>query len=127
MILHLKSQRVQPNKFVMEMLKIILITGLSLMIILSGIFKLTKNKKIVEGITMMGVGKYIPFPGVAEIVFAGLFFYPPTHNIGFILLTCYFSWALATGLSHKNIIIAPLVFLVLLFSAAYINNRALFF
>lgn len=111
----------------MEILKTILVAGLAFMIILSGIFKITKNKKITEKLAEMGVGPYLPILGVAEIVFAALFIYPPTRNIGFILLACYFSGAFATDLSHKNSVTAPVIFLVLLFVTAYINNAALFF
>lgn len=111
----------------MEIIKTILIAGLSGMVILSGIFKLIKNKKIVEQLTAAGVGPYIPLLGVAEIIFAALFIYPPTRNLGFIFLVCYFSGALATDLSHKHPVVAPVVFLVLLFVTAYINNPALFF
>ncbi len=111
----------------MEILKFILISVPSLFIILSGVFKLTKNKKVVETLTKAGVGKYIPVLGVAEIIFALLFLYPPTRNVGFILLICYFSGALATDLSHKNPVVTPLVFLILLFAAEYVNNPALFY
>lgn len=111
----------------MEIVKTVLVAGLSFMIILSGIFKITKNKKITEKLTAMGVGPYLPALGVAEIIFSILFIYPPTRNAGFILLACYFSGAFATDLSHKNPVTAPVIFLTLLFVTAYMNNPALFF
>jgi len=111
----------------MEILKFVLVAVPALFVILSGVFKLVKNKKVVETLAKAGVGKYIPLLGVAEIIFALLFLYPPTRNIGFILLVCYFSGALAVDLSHKSPLVAPFVFLVLLFVAQYVNNPALFF
>jgi len=78
-------------------------------------------------LTIMGVGEYLSLLGLAEILFALLFLYPPTRNIGFIFLICYFSGALATDLSHKNTIVAPVVILVILFVVQYINSPALFF
>ncbi|MEI9943524.1 MAG: DoxX family protein [Chitinophagaceae bacterium] len=111
----------------MEIIKIILVTGLAAMTILSGIFKLSGNKKLAETMATIGVAQYMPLLGIAEIVFALLFLYPPTRSIGFILLICYFSGALATDLSHKRAVTAPLVFLILLFTTAYINNPGLLF
>src|ERR1700675_845411 len=112
---------------IMEIVKIILVGGLSGITILSGVFKLTKNKKVTESLSLAGVGKYIPYLGLAEIIFALLFLYPPTRNIGFILLVCYFSGAMAADIPHNRAVTTPLVLLVLLFATAYINNAALFF
>ena len=110
----------------MNIITWILTIALGAMVILSGIFKITKNKKITEMLSKLGVAKYIPLFGIAEIIFALLFIYPATRNIGFVLLICYFSGALATDLSHKNTIVAPLVFLTLLFVAEFLFNPALF-
>jgi len=110
----------------MNIITWILTIALGAMVILSGIFKITKNKKITDMLGKLGVAKYIPLFGIAEIIFALLFIYPPTRNIGFVLLICYFSGALATDLSHKNTIVAPLVFLTLLFVVEFLFNPALF-
>lgn len=110
----------------MNIITWILTIALAAMVILSGIFKITKNKKITEMLGKLGVAAYIPLFGIAEIIFALLFIYPATRNIGFILLICYFSGALAVDLSHKNTIVPPLVFLTLLFVAEFLYNQALF-
>jgi DoxX-like family len=111
----------------MEIVKYILIGIPALMAILSGLMKLTGNKKVVEPLTKVGVGKFITVFGVAEIVFALLFIYPPTRNLGFIFLVCYFSGALATDLSHKTPVFPPIMLLSILFIAQYVNTPSFFF
>ena len=98
----------------------------ALLVIASGVFKLSGSKQIVAGLTKVGVIDYIRYLGIAEIIFAILFIFPPTNNIGFILLACYFSGAIATDLSHKNSIVAPLVILTLIFIAEILANNNLF-
>src|SRR5258706_123865 len=111
----------------MEILKIVLIATLSFFIILSGIFKLTGNKKVIETLGRAGFKKLIPVFGIAEIIFAILFLCPPTRNLGFILLVCYFSGALPTDLSHKNPFLAFVIFFFFLFATHFINNPSLFY
>ena len=98
----------------------------ALLIITSGFLKLSGSKQIVTALSKVGVLGYMKYLGAAEIIFAILFIYPPTNTIGFILLACYFSGALATDLSHKKTIVAPLVILALLFIAEIITNNELF-
>jgi hypothetical protein len=95
-------------------------------IIFSGYAKLTGHKQVIDTLTKVGVIEYSKLLGIAEIIFAILFVYPPTNPIGFIMLVCYFSGALATDLSHKNKIVAPVVFLVILFVVEVITNREMF-
>ncbi len=110
----------------MEIVMYILVGLVAAMTLLSGILKVSKNKKIVDNLSGIGMAKLIPALGAAEILFAILFIYPPTRTLGFVLLACYFSGALATDLSHKNPFTAPLVILVLLFSAQYISSPGFF-
>ena len=111
----------------MEIVKYVLIGIPALMAIMSGVMKLTGSPKVVEPLTKAGVGKFITVFGIAEIVFALLFIYPPTRNIGFVMLVCYFSGALAVDLSHKSPVVAPLMLLSLLFIAQFVNNNHFFF
>ena len=90
------------------------------------ISKLTGSKQVVESLTKVGVLEYAKYLGLAEIVFAILFVYPPTNAIGFILLACYFSGAIATDLSHKRPIVAPFVILSMIFIAEILVNNNLF-
>ena len=98
----------------------------ALLVIASGFFKLSGSKQVVESLTKIGVLEYAVYLGLAEIIFAVLFVYPPTNAIGFILLACYFSGAIATDLSHKRPIVAPLVILSMIFIAEILVNNNLF-
>ena len=111
----------------MEIVKYILIGIPALMIILSGVLKIAGSDKIVESLNKVGVGKFKLALGIAEIIFTLLFIYPPTRNLGFVLLVCYFSGALATDLSHKTPVFAPVMILTILFVAQYVNVPAFFF
>ena len=98
----------------------------ALLIIASGVAKLSGAKQVVDSLTKVGVLEYARHLGLAEIIFAILFVYPPTNPIGFILLACYFSGAIATDLSHKRPIVAPFVILSLIFIAEILVNNNLF-
>lgn len=111
----------------MEIMTWILVGLVAAMAIFSGVLKLTRNKKIVDTMSKVGMEKLLPVLGLSEIIFAGLFLYPPTRTIGFVFLACYFSGALATDLSHKNAFVAPLVLLVVLFGAQHFSNPGFFF
>src|SRR3954469_24404771 len=98
----------------------------ALLAIMSGAYKLTGADKIIVALEKLGIAAYKNYLGLAEIIFGLLFLYPPTSNIGFLLLICYFSGALAVDISHKNLFIAPLVILVLIFVAGYLSSPSLF-
>jgi hypothetical protein len=97
-----------------------------LLILTSGIMKLAAGQMIVEGMTKLGVGPYIPLLGTMEIAFTVLFFIPKTTKIGFLLITCYFAGALATDLSHGNPIMTPILILVLVWVAAFLRKPEIF-
>ena len=106
----------------------IIITAIpALLIVFSGLAKLAGAKPVVEALSKAGVIQYIQFLGIAEILFAALFVIPATNSIGFVLLACYFSGALATDLSHGAKIMPPLMILGLLFVAQYLVNPTMFF
>jgi len=103
------------------------LTGIAgLLILSSGVFKLSGAPMIVEGMTKLGVGPYIPLLGTMEIVFTALFVFPKTSKIGFLLVTCYFAGALATDLSHGNPIMTPILILVLVWVAAFLRKPEIF-
>jgi len=103
------------------------LTGIAgLLILSSGIFKLSGAPMIVEGMTKLGVAPYIPLLGTMEIVFTVLFLFPKTSKIGFLLVTCYFAGALATDLSHGNPIMTPILILVLVWVAAFLRKPEIF-
>ena len=104
----------------------IVITGLAVaMVAFSGVMKLSGNPEGAQMLEALGVGQFIVFLGLAEILFAALFAFPKTMKIGFILLSCFFAGALATELSHG---VAPnaLMPLVLIWIAAFLRDKSIF-
>jgi hypothetical protein len=99
----------------------------AVMAILSGVFKISNAKQVTEKLGKLNMAQYAKLLGAAEIIFALLFLYPPTRFAGFVLLVCYFSGALAADLTHKEDIKAPVLLLVLIFSAMVVGNPYLFY
>ena len=96
------------------------------MVTLSGIMKLTNNEQVVTKLTRVGVGNLLPLLGCMEIAFTALFLFPKTRKIGFILLSCYFSGAMATDLSHGENIMAAAMPLILIWVAALLLDISIF-
>ena len=99
----------------------------ALLIALSGVLKLPGNPKILEGMTTLGVGRYVRLLGVMELTFATLFVIPATFKLGFLLASCYFGGAIATELSHDALKFNPFLPIVLLWIGAFIRDRTIFF
>ncbi len=99
----------------------------ALLIALSGVLKLSGNPKIMEGMTQLGVGRYVRLLGVMEVAFAALFVLPTTMKLRFILASCYFGGAIATELSHDALKVNPFVPVVLLWIGAFVRDRSIFF
>ncbi|MCF0073889.1 DoxX family protein [Dyadobacter sp. CY261] len=97
----------------------------SLLVVFSGIMKLTQSPEIVTTLTKVGVGDYLLPLGLMEIGFTALFIFPKTMKIGFILLTCYFAGALATELSHQTAFNAVLP-MALIWIAAFLRDPTIF-
>ncbi|HCR53742.1 MAG TPA: hypothetical protein DIW27_04945 [Cytophagales bacterium] len=103
---------------------LILLTAL--LIVISGLLKLAQVETVIKTMTALGVGEYVPYLGIMEIMFTLLFVFPQTFRLGFILLTSYFSGALATELSHAGSVINPLVPLILIWTTAFLKDKSLF-
>jgi len=99
----------------------------ALLIGMSGALKLSGNPKIVEGMSKLGVGRYLGLLGVMEIAFAAMFVVPATMKLGFILASCYFGGAIATELSHGALKPNPFIPIGLLWIGAFIRDRSIFF
>src|SRR5690348_11212832 len=69
----------------------------------SGFSKVMNMEMIAAHLKEMGVGQYTQLLGVVTLLFAVLFFYPKTMKIGFLLLSCYWSGAVAVEFSHGTI------------------------
>jgi len=98
-----------------------------LMLVIGGLAKLTKNPRIVEQMTPLGVGQHLLLLGVMEIVFGVMLAIPATMNLGFILASCYFAGAIATEFSHNVLKINPFVPMALLWICTFIRDRSIFF
>jgi hypothetical protein len=96
------------------------------LVTLSGIMKLLRAERIVQGFTQLGVVQYLPFLGIAEIAFAALLVSGKTLRWGFLLLSCYFAGAMATELSHGMPPVAPIALLALLWLCAFLRDRTIF-
>lgn len=106
----------------------IIVTAIpALLAFISGVFKLTGAKAVIDALNQVGYLNYARILGIAEIIFAALFVFPATNLIGFVLLACYFSGALAVDISHRRKINAPLMILILLFVAEFIAYGHKFF
>ena len=99
----------------------------ALLIALSGVMKLAGNPKILEGMTTLGVGRYVRLLGVMELAFAILFVIPATFKLGFLLSSCYFAGAIATELSHNALKVNPFIPIALLWIGTFIRDRSIFF
>jgi hypothetical protein len=99
----------------------------ALLIALSGVMKLSGNPKILEAMTMLGVGRYVRLLGVMELAFATLCVIPATFKLGFVLASCYFAGAIATELSHDALKVNPVIPIALLWIGAFIRDRSIFF
>lgn len=77
--------------------------------------------------SVAGLEKYNPsILGLMEMVFIILFAINRTMRIGFILLCCYFAGAIATELSRDASILNPAIPLALIWTVAFLRDRALF-
>jgi hypothetical protein len=99
----------------------------ALLIGLSGVLKLTRNPKVVETMTALGVGTHLRLLGAMELAFAALFVVPVTMKLGFLLASCYFAGAIATELSHGALQANPFIPIVLLWIGAFVRDRSIFF
>src|SRR5258706_15192893 len=105
----------------------IIVTILAAAIVtLSGIMKLTNNEQVVTKMSKVGVGQFLPLLGFMEIAFTALFLFPKTRKAGFILLSCYFSGAIATELSHGENITGAAMPLILVWIAAFLLDNSIF-
>jgi len=101
-------------------------TGLAVILaIFSGVMKFAGGAEVLSTLEKVGVLDYRFLLGTMEILFGLLFLFRPTLKIGFILLSCYFSGALATELSH-GMPLNALLPLVLVWVAAILRDRSIF-
>lgn len=98
----------------------------SLMVAFSGVMKLVANPQTIETLSRYGVSDHLTILGIMELLFAGLFAYPNTMKLGFILLSCYFSGAIAAEWSHQALTVKPFIPLVVIWIGAFVKDRSIF-
>ncbi|NBA89034.1 DoxX family protein [Emticicia sp. CRIBPO] len=71
----------------------------SLMVVMSGVMKLSGSEQVVTGLSKIGFGSLISVLGAVELISVALFLYPKTYKIGFYLLLSYLGGAAAIEIS----------------------------
>jgi len=110
-----------------RIIPIVLMLIPALVLIMGGIAKIigAEPQTVMEFLTKEGFGNHIILLGITELVIAGLFIYPKTNKIGFLLAISYFSGALSLELSAA----APpasAIFLIFLWVAMFVKSAEMF-
>lgn len=105
-----------------RIISIILMIIPSLMLIMSGIMKLTGAEQIVTGLTKAGLGNIITLIGVIELVSVALFLYPKTYKIGFLLLCSYLGGAMCIELAGGQPPMAA-VFIAIIWISVFLRDK----
>ena len=95
-------------------------------LIISGFLKIAAIHPMLSHFKEMGFGRAgIALLGSAEMIFSILFLIVSTSRFGLLLLTGYLGGAMAMEISFGQVI-APMVFLVLLWLAAFLREPSAF-
>lgn len=98
----------------------------SLMLIMSAVMKLIGAEQVVTGLSKAGLGSYISFLGVIELLSVALFLFPKTYKIGFLLICSYLGGALSIELATAQPPSAA-IFLTIVWIAVFLKDRLMFF
>ena len=98
----------------------------SLFITSGAMMKFANTPEMLARYTRMGMQHQMALFAIAEVMFTGLFLYPKTMKIGFLLLTAYFGGAIGVELLLGNLFIFPAVILTVIWIAAYCRNPYIF-
>ena len=109
-----------------QSLKMIPAFLVSVIIIISGVLKISGHHPLLPHFAEMGFAGYVPLFGGLEIVFALLFLFPKTVNLGLLLLTAYFGGAMAVELSHGQLFVVPGIILSIIWLSAYLRDPGMF-
>ncbi len=107
-----------------RIISVILMVIPSLMLIMSGIMKVTGAEQIVTGLTKAGLGNLVTFIGVIELISVALFLYPKTYKIGFLLLCSYLGGAMCIELAGGQPPVAA-VFIAIIWIAAFLRDKSM--
>ncbi len=104
---------------------IVLMAIPSAMIAMSSFMKISGAEQVVQGLTKGGLGSYIVFLGILELISLVLFMYPKTFKIGFLLLSCYLGGAISIELASGKAPMAA-VFLALIWISVFLRDSSMF-
>jgi hypothetical protein len=110
-----------------KIVSITITTIMTLIIAIGAILKILKLPAIMVDFSRLGVAQYTQFLGVIELIFLALVLYRKTMKIGFILLCGYFGGAMATHLSHNQMITQPLVPLLIICLSVLLRDKTVFY
>lgn len=104
------------------------IITISLTVLITAIVFLSGLMKVIHlPWSVAGLERHNPtILGLMEIGFIALFAIPKTMRIGFVLLCCYFSGAMATELYRGESMLNPAIPLMLIWLSAFLRDKALF-
>ena len=105
-----------------RIISIILMVIPSLMLIMSGIMKLSGAEQIVSGFNKIGLGKLVTVIGIIELLSVALFLYPKTYKIGFLLLCSYLGGAMSIELAGGQPPMAA-VFIALIWISVFLRDK----
>ena len=92
---------------------------------ISGFLKLSGHHPMILHFVQLGIDSWLPVLGSVEILFALLYLFPATSQLGLLLLTAYFGGAMAVEIPY-HMVAGPAVPLVLIWIASFIRQRSLF-
>jgi hypothetical protein len=94
-----------------------------LMLIMSGVMKLTRSAEVLKGFTGFGYPESVIVPlGIVELVSTLLYVIPQTSVLGAILLTGYLGGATATHVRVGEAFIAPVILGVLVWLGLFLRD-----
>ena len=98
----------------------------ALFIVESGIVKIVGLATVMQDLSKAGVADFALALGIIEIVLAVFFMIGKTMRLALIGLTCYFSGAIATELTHNGNGIFPIVLLIFVWISALKRDKYIF-
>jgi len=102
------------------------ITAITVIILaISAFVKIFQVRPISDDLQKVGVGKFMILIGVVELSLAILYIARRSLKLSFILLSCFFSGAIATEISHGGNFVVPAMFLALVWVATFLREPSL--
>jgi hypothetical protein len=112
----------KPTRIISIVLKVLV----ALMLVMSGVMKLSHSKDIVDGFTKAGLGDYITLIGVIELIAVVLYLIPKTSRLGFLLVTAYLGGAIVTQMATSQLPFASAIILAVCWISMFLTNKAMF-